>query len=183
MKEIHAETKKLYDNIVKHSNTEIAQKIAFELDLPSSPTTAERAAWVKHISAAMEQEFDEQTIKNIRSGCYCGENGHLDESKRLIRNIYDASTSLEDFVHKMNDRKAGWYLHDGYVFTKYLSCPCPMLDGIDNLATKTWCYCTVGYNKVIFEHVFNCEVDVEVLESIKMGDEKCLMKIVPKNGT
>jgi hypothetical protein len=33
--------------------------------------------------------------------------------------------------------------------------------------------------KVIFEKAFGCNVDVELLKSIKMGDEICLMKIIP----
>jgi len=32
---------------------------------------------------------------------------------------------------------------------------------------------------VIFEKAFGCEVDVELLKSIKMGDDICLMKIIP----
>lgn len=183
MKHMHDETRKLYENIAKHSSADTAQKIAFGLNLPSSSSSNEREAWVKFVCRELEMHFDEQTIKNIRSGCYCGENRHLDESKLFIKNVYDVSASMEDFVDRMNERKAGWFLQDGYLFTKYPSCSCPMLDTIETLPTKTWCYCTVGYNKVIFEHVFNCEVDIELMESIKMGHQHCLMKIIPKKNS
>ncbi len=33
---------------------------------------------------------------------------------------------------------------------------------------------------MIFEKAFECKVEVELLKSIKMGDEKCLMKITPQ---
>lgn len=39
--------------------------------------------------------------------------------------------------------------------------------------------CTTGYSKVLFETAFGCEVDVELLKSIKAGDDACLMKIIP----
>ena len=55
----------------------------------------------------------------------------------------------------------------------------PMLAGVDKLDTYTWCQCTTGYSKVLFEQAFGCEVDVELLKSIKVGDERCLMKIIP----
>lgn len=32
----------------------------------------------------------------------------------------------------------------------------------------------------LFEKAFGCEVEVDLLKSIKVGDEICLMKIVPK---
>lgn len=180
MKHMLEEKRKLYENIAKHSSAEIAQEITFGLKLQSSLASNESEQWVRHVCTELEKHFDEQTIKIIRSGCYCGEDGHLEKAKEFIKNIYDISTSMEDFVERMNERKAGWYLQDGYLFTKYFSCPCKMLDSIETLPTKTWCFCTVGYNKVIFEHVFNCEVDVELLESIKMGNSQCLMKIIPK---
>jgi hypothetical protein len=54
-----------------------------------------------------------------------------------------------------------------------------MLEEVDKLETNTWCLCTTGYSKVVFEKAFGCEVYVELLKSIKMGDEICLMKIIP----
>jgi len=54
-----------------------------------------------------------------------------------------------------------------------------MLAEVDRLETDTWCQCTTGYSKVIFEKAFGCQVEVELLKSIKMGDDICLMKIIP----
>jgi hypothetical protein len=54
-----------------------------------------------------------------------------------------------------------------------------MLADVDRLDTDTWFQCTTGYSKVVFEKAFGCEVDVELVKSIKMGDDICLMKILP----
>jgi hypothetical protein len=32
---------------------------------------------------------------------------------------------------------------------------------------------------VLFEKAFGCEVGVDLMKSIKMGDDICLMKIIP----
>ena len=56
-----------------------------------------------------------------------------------------------------------------------------MLADVDKLDTDTWCQCTTGYSKVLFEKAFGCEVVVELLKSIKMGDNICLMKIIPRD--
>lgn len=84
---------------------------------------------------------------------------------------------MEDFVNRVNEYGAGWEPKDGFLYTKYFSCTCPMLEGMDTLPTKTWCYCTIGY-KQIFDYVFGCDVEIELLKSIKMGDAICLMKLV-----
>lgn len=177
----NSEARKLYANILKYSTHDIAEKIAYGIDIVPSSNNSEKAEWVKYVSSELEKHFEEHIIKNIRMGCYCNENGKLDESKEFIRNIYKSSNSMKDFVNKMNEYGAGWYIEDGYLFTKYFSCPCPMLESVDILPAKTWCYCTVGYSKQIFEYTFDCEVDIELLESIKTGGKQCLMKIITLN--
>jgi len=54
-----------------------------------------------------------------------------------------------------------------------------MLAEVDKLDTYTWCQCTTGYSKVLFEQAFGCTVEVELLKSIKAGDDICLMSIIP----
>ncbi len=174
---IQNEADKLYDNILKHINHETAKKIAYGFDIDTISNGSEKEDWVKYVSSELEKRFDEQTIKKIRMGCYCNENGKLDQSKEFIRNVYKSSSSIKDFVDKMNEHGAGWYIEDGKLFTKYFSCPCPMLDKVGELPSKTWCYCTIGYNKQIFEYAFDCEVDIELVESIKTGSSQCLMKV------
>ena len=181
LKSKHNEAKKLYDNILKHSNHETAEKIAYGIDLTPTSSDYEKEAWVKSVASELEKHFDEQTIKDIRLGCFCNEDGKLDQSKEFISSIYKASSSIKDFVNKMNEYGAGWYIEDGNLFTKYFSCPCPMLEKISDLPTKTWCYCTIGYNKQIFEYAFDCEVDIELIESIKTGSSQCLMKVTILN--
>lgn len=36
-----------------------------------------------------------------------------------------------------------------------------MLAEVDQLKTATWCQCTTGYSKVLFEKTFACDVVVE----------------------
>lgn len=179
MRPVHNEAIKLFNNIQKYGGTNAAREITFGVPLDSEATKEKRAEWVFRITKAMEENLDEATIKNIRCGCYCNEDGKLEESRQRIKGLYESSHSMEDFVSRMNESGSGWYLENGVLHTKYTSCSCPMLEAVYIMDTKTWCYCTVGYNKAIFETVFGCDIDVELLQSIKMGHEQCLMRIVP----
>lgn len=181
VKKVHDEVIKLNQSINKYGSSELSHTIAYGKLLPINPTNNEKKEWVEFISNELERHFDEETIKNIRMGCYCTENGELDESKTFIKGVFSKSRDFEDFVRNMNEYGAGWFIDNGNLFTQFHSCSCPMLDSVDSLPTKTWCYCTVGFNKSIFEDVFECPVDIELLKSIKMGDDKCLMRIIPSN--
>lgn len=76
-------------------------------------------------------------------------------------------------------KAAGLSFSNGELFLMFPFCPCPILADVEILETKTWCQCTTGYSKVLFEKAFGCNVDVELLKSVKAGDDICLMKITP----
>lgn len=88
---------------------------------------------------------------------------------------------MEEFANSEKAKAGGLFFKEGILYLQFLFCPCPMLAEVDKLETKTWCQCTTGYSKVLFEKAFGCEVDVHLLKSIKAGDDICLMKIIPHN--
>lgn len=60
---------------------------------------------------------------------------------------------------------------------RYYACHCPLvrasiLEGKPDVS-PTWCYCSGGYEKFLFDVIFDEQVDVEVLESALHGDTRC----------
>ncbi len=172
----------LFENVKKYGTEELAYKIAYGKPLSESSTTEECIEWVEFISRELEANFDEPNIKLIRQGCYCTENGKLDENKQWLKDIYTHSRDISEFVDKVNESGAGWYIEHGAIYTKFFDCSCPMLEGIEHLQTKTWCHCTAGFVKEIFEYVLGAEIDAEIIKSIKIGDPFCLVMVRRKDG-
>ena len=140
--------------------------------------SGDNAVWVKGTMARLEREFDRETVKRIRRSCQCGYG--MDERIEFAKSLVACSSSMEEFAGHVRAREAGLSCVDGELYLQFPFCPCPMLADVDRLETDTWCQCTTGYSKVLFECAFGCEVDVELLKSVKMGDEICLMKISPR---
>ena len=103
----------------------------------------------------------------------------MEEKLKLVQEVKDVSTSLEEFGNHPKALAAGLSYSDSAINLMFPFCPCPMVAEVDKLDTNTWCQCTTGYSKVLFEKAFGCEVDVELLKSITAGDNACLMKIMP----
>lgn len=179
-KNIHPEVKKLYDNIRKHSDELTAERIAHCIPLSESASKQDEARWVKSVTTALEEEFDEKTIIQIRKACYCTQASKLEETKIWIGEIYKNSKDMPDFVDKMNAKGAGWRLEGEVLYTIFTYCGCPLLEAVESLPSKTWCYCTAGYSKALFEHIFGYEINVKLVKSIKTGDDVCVMKISKK---
>lgn len=160
----------IYNAVKAESNNETALKIT-NGEKENNPT------WVKNTMKRLEDNFDKSTIKKIRMNCQCGYG--MEEKLALLKELIELSSSLEEFVSHEKAKAAGLSFQNGELYLQFPYCPCPMLADIKKLETDTWCQCTTGYSKVIFEKAFGCKVDVELLKSVKMGDDICLMKIIP----
>ena len=165
-------------NVIKAASTdETATKIVYgEHEMSSSE---DNATWVKSTMNRLENHFDKCTVKQIRMNCQCGY--AMDEKLELLKELIESSYNLEGFANQSKAKAAGLSYTDGELYLQFPFCPCPMLADVDKLDTDTWCQCTTGYSKVLFEKAFGCEVVVELLKSIKMGDNICLMKIIPRD--
>ncbi len=161
----------LFNAIKSTSNHDIATRIVY------GEHEEDDAAWVKSTMAKLENCFDSSTLKGIRMNCQCGYG--MEDKLALVKELVLASSSMEEFGNLEKAKAAGMFCSGGELYLQFLFCPCPMLANIDRLETYAWCQCTAGYSKVLFEEAFACDVDVELLKSIKAGDDICLMKIIP----
>lgn len=164
----------IFEAVKNESNDETASEIVYgqnQSEVENDPT------WVKNTMRRLDNRFRSEKVKTIRMNCQCGY--AMDEKLKLVQDLMKGANSLEDFADNERANMAGLSLINGELHLQFPFCPCPMVAQVDKLETNTWCQCTTGYSKVLFEKAFGCKVDVELLKSIKMGDEICLMKIVP----
>mgnify|MGYP000970672934 FL=1 len=162
----------LFNAIKSASSEETAAKIVY------GEHHEDDGAWVKSTMSKLESCFDPSAVKQIRMNCQCGYG--MEEKLALVKDLVAASSSIGEFGSLEKANAAGLFSTDGELYLQFHYCPCPMLANVDKLESYTWCQCTTGYSKVLFEEAFGCEVDVELLKSIKVGDEICLMKILPQ---
>ena len=173
------ELERLKHSLEENVSKETTEAIMTELPLTINVTPKIRAEWVEKLSAVLEKRFDERTIKNIRQGCYCNENGKLEDTANSLRQLYlSLDQDLFGFVEAMNANGAGWFIRDNQLYTKMFTGECPMLEAARTSDSLTWCHCTAGYNKKLFEIIFERPVNVDVLQSIRQGFDFCLLKIM-----
>jgi len=74
------------------------------------------------------------------------------------------------------------YLNEtGPTMKRYYACHCPLVRAVipkgEPNISPTWCYCSGGFEKFLFDVIFDEEVKVEVLESVLHGDLRCRFAI------
>lgn len=168
---------RLYKSLLKHTDEQTAKGIAFKVNISKSADTYKKFVWAESICNDLQNNFDDDTIKEIRMRCACGPG--LSKADNL-KKLYQSCKDTKEFVSKANGLGQGFTIEakDNAIILVYPNCYCSCVKRIDKNLPKIWCYCTLGYTKKMFEHVFDRKVDVELLESVKTGGTKCMIKIV-----
>lgn len=169
--------KTIYEAVKAESDADVASEVVY--GCRQATHTENNPDWVKAAMRRLEGKFPSETIKKIRMNCQCGYG--MEEKLVLVKELIIGSKSIEELTNSEKAKAAGLFCKEGDLFLQFEFCPCPMLAEVAQLETATWCQCTIGYSKVLFEKAFSCDVDVELLKSIKMGDPVCLMKITLNN--
>jgi hypothetical protein len=172
---INLHAQRLYDSLIKHIDIQSAERIN-SLSLSQTASDKKKFAWAQDICTALENSFDEKTIRSIRMDCACGPSqSRMDEMKML----YNSTKGLEEFTKRLNEANIGVtaWCEDQELFFSYPTCYCSFVKRINKPLSKTWCYCTLGYTKRMFDYVLGCNTVVELIESIKTGGNRCVIKI------
>ena len=167
---------RLLESMEKQNKKDEAKKFAEEHPLSKSANIDKKFEWAQKVCEFLNENFDDDTVKAIRMECACGP--ELGKGKK-IKDIYEKESDISVFVEKVNRLHQGFIIeYDGeYFYLIYPQCYCSCVKRIDQVLPKAWCYCTLGYTKRMFEYIFNKEVQVELLSSVKMGDENCRIRL------
>jgi len=168
---------RLYNSLTKYTDEQTAERIAYKIPLSKSADINKKFAWAESICDDLQKAFDDNTIKEIRMDCACGpEMGKINK----LQKIYQSSANLNEFITKANNLNQGFTMQteNNHLFLIYPQCYCSCVKRIESSISEIWCYCTLGYTKKMFEHILDRSVEVELLESVKTGGKKCVIKIV-----
>jgi predicted ArsR family transcriptional regulator len=172
---------RLYDSLLFIVGKQAADDFASALPLSKSANIEQKFKWAEDMCAYLENRFDDKTIREIRQRCKC-ENG-ISKANNIKTILKNNNNNLSELANQYKKEKYGADIEVDGDSLLYISptCYCACIKRIDKPISKTWCYCTLGFVKSIFEQIFG-EVNVELLETIKSGSTRCIVRITKKDG-
>ena len=145
--------------------------------------------WVKRFFDIVDQQLDEETRNNlmISNGMACakGAYGELTDDKPAT--IEEIDTKIGAWQKTLGEENI--YRNDKTVYFNYVGnpdglkisdgyCLCPMIENKPEILSKTYCQCSVGYVKYMFQRYITFKpVKVELLESLRSGGKACRFKV------
>lgn len=131
--------------------------------------------WLQVLIKGLDESVDEKTKNEIMEKCgkACAiYHGDIDEIKLIKRK----GENLVDILDWMNqeDLWCGKWVKEGNAITSVCEkCGCPFVRAEIIKPSPTFCYCSRGWVKSVFELVLKKPVKVELKKAIGRGDEAC----------
>ncbi len=155
---------------------EAAIQFAGEHALSKSADFQKKFRWAREQCAFLEKRFSEDEITLIRGRCHCEAGKSLAER---MRGYWSSSKNMEEFASLHNQKESYAQLEaveDGLLLI-YPQCYCACVKRVAEPISRTWCLCTLGYAKDLFSQVFGKDVEAQLLESVKTGGQRCVVKV------
>ena len=135
------------------------------------------AKWIATLMDGLNKKVDEKTLAMILEQC-----GRQCQSQSLVkkaRNIYQKSKGTDEFLEKFGQIYKHLHREGNKVYIVYPRCYCSQVNKIPKgKLSGTYCNCSRGWAKALFEGALERPVEVIMEKSIINGDSECKFRIM-----
>jgi predicted hydrocarbon binding protein len=133
--------------------------------------------WITRLIAGLDEHVEEKTKAAILE--QCGRQCQTAAFIKKAKGIYKKSSSIDDFLRRFEQVYKNLHIKGSNVYIIYPRCYCPQVNKIPKgKLSGTYCNCSRGWAKALFEGVLDRPVDVVMEESIIKGDKQCSFRII-----
>lgn len=131
--------------------------------------------WIASVMKGINENVDDDTKKEILENCgkACAiYHGHLEK----IAGLKEKGRNLEEILDYMNQEKmwcGEWIQRENILSSTCEACECPLILTEIVKLSPTFCYCSRGFVKSVFEEILGKPVVVELKKAIGRGDRIC----------
>lgn len=140
-------------------------------DAQTSP--AAKAQFLKQLMDRMDEMLEEGVRRRVMEECgrQCIGRSTLKRARKVAAEAGD----LDDLLARFNQAHLGGHLRreGDVIHGSYTRCYCGSVSKTSELISPTYCHCSCGWYKQLFEAALERPVEVELVESIVQGAEAC----------
>jgi len=133
--------------------------------------------WVCNLMVGLDEHVDKETLAKVLE--HCGKQCQSQSFIKKARSIYEKSKDLNEFLDKFGKVYKHLHREGDNVYIVYPKCYCSIVNKIPpRKLSATFCNCSRGWAKALFEGALKRPVEVTMEKSIKQGDKQCKFKII-----
>jgi len=143
-------------------------------DYDARTTPVQKARCLYDLMAVLEREVDADTRRAMMEACgrSCIGASTLAAARRLQKEASD----LDDLLARLNQAHiGGGHLHrqGNAIHAAYERCYCGSVSQTRQAFLETYCHCSCGWYRQLFETLLERPVQVELLSSVIQGSDRC----------
>jgi predicted hydrocarbon binding protein len=130
--------------------------------------------WILNLMNSMDQNLEEKEKTRLLEDCgrACARSHAQKEAAKLRGDLDGWLGVMKKWVGPKNVQK-----EKNAVQVTYSQCYCPLVKDIPPLLSETYCHCSRGWLKEVFETVVEKPVEVKLEDSIMRGGKECRFTI------
>jgi predicted ArsR family transcriptional regulator len=133
--------------------------------------------WITTLMEGLDRNLDEGTIAKILE--QCGRQCQTQSFIKKARDLYQKSKSTDEFLDRLAEVNKHLHREGGKVYLIYPKCYCSQVNKIPKgRLSGTYCNCSRGWAKALFEGAVGKPVEVIMEKSIINGDDQCKFRII-----
>ena len=133
--------------------------------------------WITCLVAELDENVDEETIGKVLE--QCGRQCQSESFVKKARNIYRKSKNMNEFLDNFSKVYKHLHREGNTVYIVFPKSYCSFVNKIPRgKLSATYCNCSRGWAKTLFEGALGRPVEVVMEESIVKGDDQCKFRII-----
>jgi len=127
--------------------------------------------------AGLDESVDEETLVKVLE--QCGRRCQSESFVKKARGIYQKSKNMDEFLDRLGNVYKHLHREGDNLYIVYPKCYCSFVNKISpGKLSATYCNCSRGWAKALFEGALERPVEVVMEESIVKGDDRCRFRII-----
>src|SRR4030067_1193785 len=127
------------------------------------------AKWIMTLMDGLDKNVDQKAIAKIL--VQCGRQCQTQSFIKKARTIYQKSKNADDFLDKLGQTYKHLHREGNKMYLVYPKCYCSQVNKLPKgRLSGTYCNCSRGWAKTLFEEATGKSVEVTVEKSIIRGD-------------
>jgi hypothetical protein len=170
-------------------SVETSNPDAISVETPCNEKMIFTQKWVKRFFEIMDQQVDTKTrtILMQANGAACAKGAYGEFAEKDPASLEEIDNTIASWQQKIG--KENIYRSGNIVYFNYVGSPkgvkisegyclCPMIENGPATLSPTYCQCSVGYVKYMFQKLITFKpVQVELLESLRGGGKACRFRV------
>ncbi len=133
--------------------------------------------WIDSLLNSLDKNTDEKTRAKILE--QCGRHCQSQSFVKKARRIFQQAKNVDEFIEKLSQTYKHLHREGGNVYITYPRCYCSFVNKIPpKKLSWTYCNCSRGWAKELFEGALGHPVEVILEKSIVHGDDQCKFRIL-----